>query len=138
MTLLENVRKTFACERFLCFVFVFVGLQYDTGGTDGEKGAVFNDAPLSRWDFHIIDKGAGIAVVVTKGITQTAFLVATDVEGAVVQVHAGVNSLEGRVDRIAFLVAANDIVAHPQGDDLLIVKHVLDDGDESVMCLLVR
>ena len=136
MTLLENVRKTFACERFLYFVFVC--LQYDTGGADGEKGTVFNDAPLSRWDFHIIDKGASIAVVVTKGIAQTAFLVTADVEGAVVQVHAGVNSLEGRVDGVAFLVAANDIITHPQRDDLLVVKHVLDDGDETVMCLLVR
>ena len=50
-----------------------------------------------------------------------------------VQVHAGVDGLEGGIDGIALLVAPNDIVAHVEGDDLLEVEHVLDD-DNAAAC----
>ena len=103
--------------------------QDDAGGADGEEGAVFDDATLALFDFHVVDEGAGVAVVVGQGIAQLSALVAADVDSAVVEVDAGVNGLEGGVDGVAFLVAADNVVAHLQGNDLLVVEHVLDDDD---------
>ena len=48
-------------------------------------------------------------------------------------VDAGVDGLNRRVDGIAFLVSPNDVIAHAQGNDLLVVKNVLDDDDGTVL-----
>ena len=58
-------------------------------------------------------------------------LVTRDGDGAVVQVDAGVYGLEGAVGGVAFLVAAYHIVAHPEGDDLFVVEHILDDDNRT-------
>ena len=50
-----------------------------------------------------------------------------DIDGAVVQVDAGVDSLEGAVGWIALLITSDDVVSHAQGDDLFVVEHVFDD-----------
>ena len=56
-------------------------------------------------------------------------LVAADGESTVIEIDTGVDSLEGAVGWVAFLIATDDIVAHVKGDDLLEVEHVLDDND---------
>ena len=112
-------------------LFAVGGPEDDAGGTDGEEGAVVDDATLLRREFHIVDKRARIAVVVLQGVAQSALLVSRDCDGAVVQVDAGVYGLEGAVGGIALLVAADDIVAHPQGEHLLIMEHILDDDHRS-------
>ena len=103
----------------------------DAGGTDGEKGAISNDAALTTLDFYIVDKGAGVGVVVGEREAELSMLVAADIDGAMVEVDAGVNGLEGSVDGVALLVAANDVVAHLQGYLLLVVEDVFDDDDGS-------
>ena len=52
-----------------------------------------------------------------------------DGDGAMVQVDAGIHCLEGAVGRITLLVAAYNVVAHPQGNDLFVVEDVLNDDD---------
>ena len=114
---------------FVYLILFFGSLEDDAGGTDGEESAAFDDASFAWRNLNIIHKGACVAVVVAQGVFQSALLVATDIQRAVVQVDAGVNSLKGGVDGIALLISANDVVAHLEGNDLLVVKHILDDGD---------
>ena len=101
----------------------------DAGGTDSEECSILDDTPFTTLDFHIIDEGAGIAVVVAKGVAEVATLVAADVDGAVVQVNAGVNGLERRIDGVALLVTANDVVAHMKRNDLFVVENILNNND---------
>ena len=112
----------------LLFLTVF-RLQEDAGGTDGEEGAILNDATLTGSDFGVVDKGAGVAVGIAEDIAQAAPLVAADVDDAVEQVDAGVDGLDGGGDGVALLIAANGVVAHLQGENLLEVEDVLDDDD---------
>ena len=105
--------------------------QDDACGTNGEERAVGDDPPLAPLYLDVVDEGACIAVVVGEGVAQVSMPVATDVDGAVVQVDAGVNGFKGCVNGISFLIAADDVVAHVQGDFLLVVKHVLDDDDSA-------
>ena len=63
-------------------------------------------------------------------------LVATDGYGAVVQVDAGVDGLERRVDGVALLVTPDDVASHVQRDNLFVVEHILDDDNASTWCLL--
>jgi hypothetical protein len=79
--------------------------------------------------FHIAYERAGIAVIIDEGITQTASFVVADINGAMVQIDAGVNGLEGAVGGIAFLITAYDIIAHVQGKDLLVMKNILDNDE---------
>ena len=46
-----------------------------------------------------------------------------------VQIDAGIDGLKGTVGGIALLIAANDVVAHAEGDNLFIVEDILDDDD---------
>lgn len=50
-------------------------------------------------------------------------------DGAMVQIDARINSLEGTIGGIALLIASYHIVAHPQWDNLLVMEGVLDDDD---------
>jgi len=109
--------------------FAVGGAEDDTGGTEGEEGAVGDDAALLGIEFHIIDEGSCIAVVVFQGIAQGTLLVATDGDGAVVQIDTGINGLERAVGWVAFLIAAYHIVAHAEGEHLFEMEHVLDDND---------
>ena len=56
-------------------------------------------------------------------------LVTAHCDGTVIKVYAGINSLEGAVGRVAFLIAADDIVSHTEGNHLFVVKHVLNDDN---------
>ena len=116
-------------------LWLFLQFQDDAGGTDGEEGAVFDDAALALRQFHVVDESSGIAVVIAQGIAQVAPFVAAYGDGAMVQVDAGVDGLEWGVDGIALLIAANHVVAHLEGDDLLVVEHVLND-DDAAKCRL--
>lgn len=104
-------------------------MKDDAGGTEGEKGAILNDATLARLQLYVTYKGACIAVVITERIAQLPTLVARNGDGAVVKIYAGVDSLEGSIDRVALLITANDVVTHLQGNDLLVVEHILNDDD---------
>ena len=73
----------------------------DAGGTDGEEGAVVDDAPFLGREFHIVNESTCIAVVVLEGIAQPSLLVSRYGDGAVVQVNAGIDSLESAVCRIS-------------------------------------
>ena len=53
--------------------------------------------------------------------------VAAHVDNAMGVVNTWVYRFDGRIDGVAFLVASNHVVAHLQGNDLLVVEHVLDD-----------
>jgi len=101
----------------------------DAGGTEGEKGSILNDATLARLQLYVTYKGACIAVVITERIAQLPTLVARNGDGAVVKIYAGVDSLEGSIDGVALLITANDVVTHLQGNDLLVVEHILNDDD---------
>ena len=106
-------------------VLIAVGGPEDNAcGTNGEKRAIVDDAPLLRRELHIVDEGARIAVVVLESIAQIAAFVSRHGDGAVVQIYAGVYGLEGAIGRIALLVAANYIVAHPQGNHLFVMEYV--------------
>ncbi len=111
---------------------LFRTAENDAGGADGEERAVGNDAALTGWYLHVIDKGARVAVVVAQHVAELPVLVAADVERAVVVVNAGIDGLEGGVDGVALLVAANDVVAHAQVERLLVVEDVLYDDDAAV------
>ena len=115
----------------LCRVlFFFAGCtEDDAGGSEGEEGAVFDNPTFTGIEFYIVDEGACVAVVVFQGITKCTSFVATDGDGAVIQVDAGVNGLKGAVGWIAFLIATNDIVAHMKGNDLFEMEDILDDHD---------
>ena len=104
-------------------------MKDDAGGTEGEKGAILNDATLARLQLYVTHKGACIAVVITERIAQLPTLVARNGDGAVVKIYAGVDSLEGSIDGVALLITANDVITHLQGNDLLVVEHILNDDD---------
>ena len=108
----------------------------NAGGSEGEKSAVFDNATLAGIEFDIVDEGACVAVVVFQGVAKGASFVAADGNRTVIQVDAGINGLEGAVGRIALLIAANDVVAHTQGDDLFEVENVLDDHDRPAAFLI--
>ena len=108
----------------------------DAGGSEGEKSAVFDNATLARIEFDIVDESACVAVVVFQGVAKGASFVAADGNRTVIQVDAGVNGLEGAVGRIALLIAANDVIAHTQGNDLFEVEDVFDDHDRPAAFLI--
>ena len=110
----------------------------DAGGTDGEERPVLDDASFTLSDLYVVDESARITVVVLQRVAQTAFLVATDGDGAVVQIDAGVDGLEGCVDGVPLLVTSDDVIAHVQRNNLLVVEHILDDDNASAGCLLGR
>ena len=68
-------------------------MKDDAGGTEGEKGAILNDATLARLQLYVTHKGACIAIVITERIAQLPTLVARNGDGAVVKIYAGVDSL---------------------------------------------
>ena len=82
------------------------------------------------------NEGARVAVVVGQRVAQLSLLVTADIDGAVVQVDTGVDSFERGVDGVALLIAPNDVVAHLQGDDLLVVEHVFDDDNRATAFLV--
>ena len=90
---------------------------------------MLNDPPFGRENLHIIYEGAGIAIVVTQHIFQLSMLVAADSKRAVVQVHTGINGLDGGIDGIPFLITSNDIIAQLEWQHLLVVEHVLYDNN---------
>ena len=104
-------------------------MQDDARGTKGEEGAVLNDATLAGLQFYVAYKGSRIAVVVAERIAQCATLVTRHGDGTVVEVDAGVHRFKSCIDGVALLVASYHIVAHLQGNNLLIVEHVLNDDD---------
>ena len=123
------------------YLFFVRCAEDDGGGTKGEEGAIADDAALLGGELYVVDEGAGVAVVVLQGVAQSAFLVAIHGDGAVVQVDTGINGLESGIGRIALLVATNHIVAHAEGDDLLVVEHVFDNDNRAaafLVSLLVR
>lgn len=58
-------------------------------------------------------------------------LVAADIDDAMQKIDAGVDGLDRCGDGIALLVATNGVVAHVQGQHLLVVEDVLDDDNLS-------
>ena len=108
----------------------------DAGGSEGEEGAVFDNATLAGIEFDIVDESACVAVVVFQSVAKGTSLVAADGNRTVIQIDAGVNGLEGAVGRIALLIAANDVIAHTQGNDLFEVEDVFDDHDRPAAFLI--
>lgn len=104
-------------------------MEDDAGGSDGEKGTIGDDAAFAGWNLDVIDEGARIAVGIAKDIAQMTVFVAAHVQDAVEQIHAGVDSLNGGVDGIAFLIAPNGVVAHAEWKLLLEMEHVLNDSE---------
>ena len=127
---------------FLLFVdanlsFLAIGCaKNDGGGSDGEEGSVFYHASLAVAQNLVVHEGARIAGAVAEHVFQLALLVAAHVDYAVVHVYARVHGLDGAGYAAAFLVSADGVVAHLQGDDLLVCEHVLDDYDGSVALLV--
>ena len=111
-------------------LFFLVGCtKNNTGGAEGEQGAIADNATLFWGELYVVDKGAGIAVVVLESVAQATFLIATDGDGAMIEIDAGIDSLESGIGGITFLVTTNDVVAHLQWDNLLVVEYVLDNYD---------
>ena len=132
-----QAKRPRSSERIKKLILFTVGrAQDDARSPDGEEGSVFYDTALTSLDLNIVNEGSRVAVVVAEGIAQVAPLVAAYVDGTVVEVNAGVNGFEGGVDRVAFLVAAYDVVAHLQGNYLLVVEYVLDDNDRATAFLV--
>ena len=64
---------------FPLFSFIILAIaspKDDAGSSDGEQLAISDDTAFARWNLHIIDKSAGIAVGVTKHIFQQSLLIA--------------------------------------------------------------
>lgn len=110
-------------------ILFLIGSQDDARGSDGEERAVGDDAALAVAEYLVVDKGASVARTVAQDVFQPSLLVAADVDDAVGDVNAGVHGLNRTVHSAVLLVAANDVVAHAQGDDLLEVEDVLNDYD---------
>ena len=104
-------------------------MKNDAGSTQGEEGAVLDDATLLGVQLYVANKSACIAVVVLQGVAQIATLVARNGDGAMVEVNTGVYGLERSIDRVALLITSDDVVAHLQGNDLLVVEDILNDND---------
>ena len=115
--------------RKLCFLLFCP--KDDACGPDGEKSAVGDDATLAVTENLVVDKRACIAGSVAKYIFQLPVFVATNVDDAMCDVDAGVDGLDGAVDAAVLLVAADDVIAHREGNDLLEVEHVLDDDNRA-------
>ena len=122
-----GIKRQYSVKRL--FLFGVCATQDDACSADGEERAVADDTTFTLFNLLVVDKCARIAVVVAERIAQPPMLVAADVDGAMVQVHAGVDRLERCVDGIALLVAPNDVVAHLQRQHLLVVENVLNDND---------
>ena len=111
----------------LFLLFFLVGCaEDDGGGTKRKKGAIADDATLFWSELYVIYKCACIAVVVFQGVAQAAFLITTNGDGAMIQVYAGVDSLESSIGRVALLIATYHVVAHLQWDNLLVMEYVFD------------
>lgn len=105
------------------------GAKDDAGGADGKESAISDNSALSGGKLDVVNERTGVAIVIFQRVTQLSTFVAANSDGAVVQVDAGVNSLERCADGVALLMATDDIVAHAEWDDLFVVEHVLDDHD---------
>ncbi len=108
----------------------------DAGGSEGEEVAVFDTPTFTVIEFYIIDEGACVAVVVFQSVAKGASFVAADGNRTVIQIDAGINGLEGAVGWIALLIAADDVIAHTQGNDLFEVEDVFDDHDRTAAFLI--
>ena len=111
------------------FFFGIALSEDEGGGADGDDGGVLQiDAVLVLQDLVHIE-GSCIAGGVTQDVLQLALLATLYAYDAVTGVYAGVNGLDGFIDGGAFDVTAEDIVAHLQGDYLLIVEYILHNND---------
>ena len=116
------------------FLFLFLGCaKDDRGGTKGEEGAIADNATLFWSELYVIDKGAGIAVVVLESVAQSTFLIATDGDGTMIEINAGIYCLESGISGIAFLITTNDVVAHTKRDNLLVMEYVFDDNNRTTL-----
>ena len=121
------------------FFFFGIALSEDEGGgADGDDGGVLQiDAVLVLQDLIHIECSC-IAGGVTQDVLQLALLTALYAYDAVTGVYAGVNGLDGFIDGGALDVTAEDVVAHLQGDDLLVVEDVLYYYDAAqFLCVLL-
>ena len=110
------------------YVVLLTQTEDDAGGTNGEEGAVGDDATLAVAEDLVVNKGTGIAGAVAQNMAQTAFFVARHLNDTMANIDAGVNGFDGGVATwIAFHVAAYDVVAHAERNDLLVVENVLND-----------
>ena len=110
-------------------LFFAVGAEDDAGGSDSEERTVFQNSALSIAKDFVVNESSCIAGAIPQSVFQPAALVATDVDDAMVHVNAGVNGFDGAMDAIVLHVAADNIVAHFQGKDLLEMEDVLYDHD---------
>ena len=106
--------------------------QYDAGGSDGEQGAIADDALFVVAQNVVIYKGACVAGAVAQHVFETLLLVPAHVDDTVVDVYAGVVGFDGGVRLASLGVSPYHVVAEAQGDDLLVVKHVFYDHDAAV------
>ena len=94
---------------------------------DCEKRTVFNDPSLAVAENLGVYKSSGVAWSVPEYVFQFAVFVVADVYYAMGCVNAWVVCFDRGVDFAAFHVAPDDIVAHLQGNHLLVVEYVFDD-----------
>lgn len=123
------------CDNAALFLAVG-GSQDDRGGSYGEKGAIFYDASFFVAKNLVVNKCSRVARAISKYVLQLSFLVAANVDDAVVHIHAWVNSFYRAVDAAVFHVSSDDVVAHMQRDDLLVCKNILDDYDGAYAVLV--
>ena len=108
----------------------------DGGGANGEEGAVLDDTALTVAQNLIVHEGARIAWTVTEHILQLALFVAAHVDDAVVHVYAWVHGLDRAVDAAILHISADDVVAHLQGNDLLVGEDILYHNDRAKTMLV--
>lgn len=106
-------------------IFAIRGLQNDACGTDGKERSVFYHAPFAVAQYHIVYEGACVAGAVAEDIFQFAVLVARNVDDAVGDVDTWVYGLNRAVYPGVLHVAANHVVAHLQGNHLLVMEYIL-------------
>ena len=85
--------------------------ENDRSCSDGEQGSVFDNAAFSVTQNLIVNESSCITWSIAEYIFQFAFLVAANVDYAMVHVNAWVYGFDRAVDSAVLHVAADDVVA---------------------------
>jgi len=107
--------------------------QDEGGGSDGDDAAFLEAYAILVLQDVVHVEGAGVAGCIAQDVLQVASLVALHADDAVLGVDAGVDGVDGAVDVAAQHLATEDVVAHVEGDDLLVVEHVLYDYNAALL-----
>ena len=126
----------FCLLKNLFLVVVVRATQDNAGGADGEERAILDDPPLTVAQYLVVHECARVAGAVAQHIFDASLLVAADIDDTMVVVDAGVVGLYRSVDSASLMVASYHVVTHLQGDDLLVVEHVLNDDDGAISFLV--